>query len=122
MKTPVILALFILSFNVKAQKVPTVIDDFPFVTVVEEITSPSRADFSWEVLYARIDDGTYTMDILQKIEETADSGLEMAAKISSDFIYRYSYESEGIEGLIFVNEETLSIEITSRQFGILKDD
>ena len=46
----------------------------------------------------------------------------MAAKISSDFIYRYSYESEGIEGLIFVNEETLSIEITSRQFGILKDD
>ena len=106
-------------FSIQAQEIPNELQAFPFEIEKETVQSPSREDFSWEVLYGWIDNSSYTLSILERIEQTADNGLEAAAKIDDDHVYRYAYENEGVEGLIFVNERTLAIEITCRKFGII---
>ena len=114
------LLITVLAFSgIQAQVLPKELEVFPFEIEKETIQSPSRKDFSWEVLYARIDNSKHTLSILRRIEQTADNGLEVAANIDDDHVYRYSYENEGVEGLIFVNEQSLSIELTCREFGIL---
>jgi hypothetical protein len=40
-------------------------------------------------------------------------------KIGNDHIYRYSYEQEGLEGMIFVDETNLHIEVSVREHGII---
>lgn len=119
MKKMLLVVATIFATVMTAQNVPSALERFPFIIERDVVSSPSRQDFNWNVTYARIDNSRHTLDILNEVSLTADFGLETAVKIGNDNIYRYSYKEEGVEGMIFVDERNLHIEVSVREYGII---
>lgn len=119
MKKILLVVATIFATMMTAQNVPSALERFPFTLESDIVSSPTRQGFEWDVTYARIENSRYTLDILNEVSLTADFGLEPAVKIGNDHIYRYSYKEEGVEGMIFVDERNLHIEVSVREHGII---